>query len=63
MPLNPDSTLAPMYDGVAIDDEVPGALQLLLFDVCPAANAAGYTTIMTVELGSDTYHNGSPFKT
>jgi len=30
-----------MYDGVAIDiDEVPGALQL--FDVWPAANAAGY---------------------
>jgi len=32
MALNPDSILAPMYDGVAIDDdEVPGALQL--FDV------------------------------
>ena len=42
MPPRPDSIRAPMYAGVAIDDEVPGAFQV--FDDCAAANAAGYKT-------------------
>ena len=40
MPLRPDSIRAPMYAGVAIDDEVPRAFQV--FDGFAAANAAGY---------------------
>lgn len=42
MPLRPDSTRAPMYAGVAMDDDVPGAFQLL-DDDWTAANCAGYT--------------------
>lgn len=42
MPLRPDSTRAPMYAGIATDDEVPGAFQPL-DDDWTAANAAGYT--------------------
>ena len=43
MLLRPDSTRAPMYAGVvAMDDEVPGAFQLL-DDDWTAANAEGYT--------------------
>ena len=48
IPLSPDSTRAPMYAGVVMDDKVPGVLQLL-DDDWTLANCDGYTQLVLIQ--------------